>query len=148
MESLIWFSIPGAVLVFAIVSTNQAWFQSDGSKVLAAVAVPAVGFCVHQLYRLLFELNGGFESKSRIALTRIQSEFAPKGKFKSRKLPKAFLIWETTFYSNEFPSPFRDHDRGAWRYILSSGARPWLPPWVYVGQSSGIALGQGNSTSL
>ncbi len=119
METFIWFSVPGAVLLCAIVITHPALIQSEGNKVLGAVAVPTLGFGVHQFYRLVFEILGGFEGKWRTALNRIQSEFAPNSGIEDCKRRKAFLIWETTFYGDKFPSAFRDHNRGAWRYILS-----------------------------
>ena len=32
---------------------------------------------------------------------------------------KAFLVWEITFYGENFPKAFRDHNRVTWHYILS-----------------------------
>jgi hypothetical protein len=119
METLLWFSLPGAILAIAVIGMDPILVQSEGSKFLAAAVVPAVGFGVHQFYRILFEVSGGFKRKSRTALDHIQSKIAPNSGIKDCKREKAFLIWETTFYSDEFPSPFRDHDRGTWHYILS-----------------------------
>jgi hypothetical protein len=76
METLIWFSVPGAILGIAIIAASPTLVQSDGSKFLAAVAVPVFGFFVHQFYRVLFEVRGGFSCKTRTALDRIQNEIA------------------------------------------------------------------------
>ncbi len=119
MENLIWFSAPGAVLAIAIICTNPGLVKTDVSGFLAAVAVPVLGFGIHQFYRLLFEMTGGFARKSRPALKHIQNVIAPENGIENCDREKAFLIWETTFYSDEFPSSFRDHNRGAWHYILS-----------------------------
>ena len=83
------------------------------------MAVPALGFFLHQFYRVLFEACGGFANKSRTALDHIQNEIALNGGITDCDRDKAFLIWEITFYDDGFLSPFRDHDRGAWHYILS-----------------------------
>lgn len=103
METLLWFSLPGAILAIAVIGTNPTLVQSEGGKFLAAIAVPAAGFGIHQFYRVLFEVSGGFERKSRIALDHIQSKIEPKSGSKESKRNKAFLIWEITFYSDEFP---------------------------------------------
>ena len=57
MEELIWFSIPGAVLVVAI---GIVWYPIFGNELGApvlGVLAPVMGFIVHQLWRLIFELG-------------------------------------------------------------------------------------------
>jgi hypothetical protein len=119
METLIWYSAPGAVLAIAILDIWPALIKTDGSSFLVAVALPVLGFGIHQFYRLLFEITRGFERQSRPALKRIRDEIASKNGIANCSPKKAFLIWETTFYGNGIPTPFREHDRNAWHFILS-----------------------------
>jgi len=119
METLIWYSVPGAIASIAIIATNPELFATDGSKVLATLAVPILGFFLHQFYRVLFEARKGFGHKSRTALDHIQNEIASKCGIADCDRDKAFLIWEITFYDDQFPSSLREHIRGAWHYILS-----------------------------
>ena len=122
MDRLIWFSMPGAVLVPAIVACvpELSNFKiTEGEAVLLAITIPFVGFVLHQVYRMLFEATGSFARGSRPVIRPIQQEYsasAPNTKV-SRK--DAFLIWEITFYSEPFPNSFREHDRGAWHYVFS-----------------------------
>jgi len=120
MKQLIWFSVPGAFLVFAFVVTYPG---SVGPHAVAALiaGTPVIGFLLHQGFRVVFELCKGFESQHRSVLNQIADDFGLQGK---DRLRQAFEIWEITFYGKDFPPAFRDHDRGAWHYILSfwSGA--------------------------
>jgi len=119
VEELIWFSMPGAVMALAIVTVWPSTVDSEPKVLLWVVLVPVTGFMIHQLYRLIFESTGGFARKSRKVLHHISTVLAPRENFVVPNLERAFLIWETTFYSDDFPAPFRDHDRGTWHYILS-----------------------------
>jgi hypothetical protein len=59
----------------------------------------------------------------------------------------AFLIWEVTFYGEKVPASFRDHDRGAWHYVMSF----WSVAFVAVLATpfvSGVAACQTNNHSL
>jgi hypothetical protein len=119
VEELIWFSMPGAVIVMAVITVWPSTVDSDSKVLLWVVLVPVIGFIIHQLYRLIFESTGGFARKSRKVLRYISTVLAPRENIAVPNLERAFLIWETTFYSGDFPAPFRDHNRGTWHYILS-----------------------------
>ncbi len=110
MEQLIWFSIPGALLC----ATLFVVCSSSADEIVLWIAVaPVIGFVVHQVFRLGFEVAGGFASKRRKVLYHIIQDLEVVS------YKQAFLVWEVTFYSNDMPASFRDHDRGAWHYILS-----------------------------
>lgn len=111
MNDLIWFSVPGAILLVAISISVPAILPSDGT-VLIGLA-PIVGFIVHQSLRVIFESLGGWHFKAREVVSVISNTY----QLANRK--DAFLVWELAFYSDNIPAPFRDHDRGAWHYILS-----------------------------
>jgi hypothetical protein len=129
LQELIWFSIPGFTIVAAIVAVWPAWaiMQIDSSSAVVSapkvalliVLVPVVGFIVHQIFRLIFEKKGGFARKSRKVLHHISKVLAPRENIAVSDLKSAFLIWETVFYSDEFPAAFRDHDRRSWHFIIS-----------------------------
>lgn len=116
MLELIWFSIPGAVFIFAAYSLWPA--VADSEPILLIILVPIAGFVIHQSFRLLFEIYGGYSRKSRDALIYIQGLVNEKHKMQI-DIKQAFIIWELAFYSDKISSSFRDHDRGAWHYILS-----------------------------
>jgi hypothetical protein len=118
MEELIWFSIPGAVLAAAIIAVWPSSVTSANS-IIWVVLVPLIGFVAHQTFRLIFELTGGFARRSRITLRYISKAIARQESVPELSFDQAFLIWEIVFYSDDFPAAFRDHDRGAWHYILS-----------------------------
>ena len=113
MNELIWFSIPGAVLLYAARILFPSLRASPDALVIAAA--PVIGFLFHQLYRTLFELCGGWESPRRAVLSAIRSAYA----ISDTDRHTIFLIWETTIYSDGIPDGFRDHDRGTWHYIMS-----------------------------
>lgn len=119
MQELIWFSIPGFVMAAAIVAVWPSSIDSEPKTVLWIVLVPVIGYIIHQLFRLIFEATDGFARKSRTVLHHISTVLAPRENIPAPDLKQAFLVWETVFYSDEFPAPFRDHDRGAWHFILS-----------------------------
>lgn len=118
MDQLIWFSIPGAVFLFAVASIFPTSFNTEPKIIILVASVPVVGFIIHQTFRLIFELTGGFARKSRKVLAYLSTRFSEHEGSRIDNV-KAFLIWETTFYSSKFPAAFRDHDRGSWHYILS-----------------------------
>lgn len=119
MEDLIWFSMPGAVLAVAIVVMCPAIVDTEAKAIILAVLMPGIGFSVDQIFRLIFEWTGGYARKSRTVLLHIMNVLAPRENIALSELKKAFLVWEITFYEDEFPAAFRDHDRGSWHYILS-----------------------------
>ncbi len=115
MEELIWFSIPGAFAVLAVILGFPT--LSLNQQKAAVLCAPVLGFIIHQFMRCLFEVEGGFHSSHRTVIREIQKAYGLPHTRQGRR--DAFLIWETTFYSNAIPEPFRAHDRGAWHYILS-----------------------------
>jgi hypothetical protein len=82
---------------------------------------PLLGFVIHQIYRLYFEWRGGFAQESRRSLDILWQVIARPCGFQNpeHRYTKSFLIWEVTFYSDGIPESFRNHDRGAWHYIIS-----------------------------
>lgn len=120
MEQLIWFSVPGAVIVFAFVTTYPDPISAQGAAALGG-AIPLIGFLFHQGFRVVFEALGCYENDCRLVISQIADDFELKGENRRRQ---AFEIWEITFYGEKFPKAFRDHDREAWHYIQSfwSGA--------------------------
>jgi hypothetical protein len=119
MEELIWFSMPGAVFVAAVVALWPEAVDTDPKAILLVILVPLAGFVLHQLYRLLFEWTGGYARKSRSVIHYIKDKLAPQKGVELEELREAFMVWELTFYGDEFPAAFRSHDRRAWHYILS-----------------------------
>lgn len=119
MDELIWFSIPGAVISFAVIMVFPEVINTDSKFVAIVFLSPLIGFVIHQSYRLVFELTGGFARKSRTVIDRILKELATEENIALKNRESAFMVWEITFYSEGFPSPFMNHDRGAWHYILS-----------------------------
>lgn len=119
MEQLIWFSMPGAVLAAAIVTVWPKTLDTEPKAIAWVVLVPAIGFIVHQLYRLLFESTGGYARKARAVIQHIMNVLAPRVDTPLTDPNKAFLVWEIAFYSEKFPAAFRDHNRGAWHYVMS-----------------------------
>lgn len=119
MQELIWFSIPGFVMAATIIAIWPSTIDSEPKTVLWIVLLPVMGFIVHQLFRLIFEVTGGFARKSRKVLHHISKVLALRENIPIPNLQQAFLVWEAVFYSEEFPAAFRDHDRNAWHFILS-----------------------------
>jgi hypothetical protein len=71
-----------------------------------------LGFIVHQTFRTVFELFGGFASRLRPVIREIRND-ADCSPF------DAFLVWELALYSDKVKDAFREHDRNAWHYIMS-----------------------------
>lgn len=117
MESLIWFSMPGAILTATIALLWPATIAETSRATLMALATPLIGFVLHQAFRVWFEASGRFARNSRRSIDDILTIARSIDMQLTRD--QAFLVWETTFYSSSFPASFRDHDRGAWHYILS-----------------------------
>lgn len=119
MKELIWYSMPGALLMTAIAIVWPESIDTDGKRLVFAALIPLVGFAVHQAFRTAFEATGGYERKSRKVLGTIVATLAPTAGRVLSSRHQAFLVWETSFYSDDFPAPFREHDRDAWHFILS-----------------------------
>lgn len=126
MEQLIWFSIPGAVIAVTLAAIWPLNIDTGPKVAMWIVVTPVVGFIIHQLFRLIFEgavvfagkFPWGFDGKWRPVLQYTCKHLIsdPKEKLNNNE---AFLIWELTFYSDAISNSFREHDRGAWHYILS-----------------------------
>ncbi len=92
--------------------------NSHGAPVCIA-SVPVMGFIIHQAFRLCFEVTGGFARRTRKVVGYIAKECKMETNKNISKLEHAFMVWESSFYSDNFPSSFREHDRGTWHYVLS-----------------------------
>lgn len=150
MNKLIWFSVPGSIIVTSLVFAG-IWpeVNSSGVALLTAGAVPVIGFIFHQLFRCMFEKWFGYDWNQR----RVISEFRNQWPDDNLSEKDAFPIWEATFYGPSFPEGFREHDRGAWHYIVSfwSGALAAIVAfliliateslWAIAFPSVGIILG-------
>lgn len=116
MNELIWFSIPGAIVLGALGIAIPPDFYDLSTDTIPAfiVAIPVLGFIIHQLWRTIFEfLLGGYASeKTRTVISDLMKKYGLTNK-------SAYLVWELTFYSDKFPDSFRQHNRGAWHYIMS-----------------------------
>lgn len=120
MDKLIWFSIPGAILILPLVLLlPQGFLERDWVVGIILIDIPIIGFIIHQLWRLFFELFGGYTSNNRKVISEIKTKWNLKRKKEKGEKDLAFLVWELTFYSHEFDEAFRSHDRGAWHYIMS-----------------------------
>src|SRR5271168_5411838 len=125
MSELIWFSIPGAIFmaVGAFIGFPAHLVPAtldDGYITLAVAVTLPIGFAIHQLFRTLFELVGGWSNRCRLVISHIKEQY------KTETRRKAFLVWEMALYSNkaeenapEIPEPFREHNRDMWHYIIS-----------------------------
>ncbi|MBI3799287.1 MAG: hypothetical protein HY268_20270 [Deltaproteobacteria bacterium] len=127
LEQLIWYTVPGALVVAAMLLVWPHVLQPDGMTALIIAGTPLLGFVIHQAYRLFFEWRGGFTQESRRSLDILWQAIARPCGFENsdHRYTKSFLIWEITFYGEEIPEGFRGHDRGAWHYILSFRASSW-----------------------
>jgi hypothetical protein len=113
MEQLIWFSVPGSIVLYAIYLLVPN--VGAAPPALLVGTAPMLGFVIHQTYRTLFEACRGWESQRRPVLTLIQQAY----KLEKAQRHTAFLIWETNFYSDNIPAAFRDHNRNMWHYVMS-----------------------------
>lgn len=118
MEQLIWYTIPGGIALAAFILTHLA--QISTSQVVAAVAAsPIVGFVLHQAARTIFEFFYGYDSERRRVVALLMERINDGEEDRTCLRRKAFLTWELTFYSNDVPEAYRQHDRGSWHYIMS-----------------------------
>jgi len=113
MSELIWYSIPGAIVIFALYLVSPSICSSQAVVIIAST--PVLGYVVHQLYRTIFELFRGWESSRRPVLKMIRDTY----NLDSSERNSPFLIWETTLYSDKIPNAFRDHNRASWHYVMS-----------------------------
>lgn len=110
MQELIWFSIPGALVMAALWLVCPRFSAVDPALGIALAVV--LGFVVHQTFRVAFELSGGWASRFRPVIREIR-------KSGSHSPLQAFLIWELTLYADDTAAAFRDHDRNAWHFVMS-----------------------------
>jgi len=107
--------VPGAVIVGGTIVTWPS--LKPGSEVGIAVLVlmaPVVGYASHQLFRVLFEMTGGFGRSTRTVLRELPGIVGC-----ALDQHEAFLVWEIAFYDTSFPQGFREHDKRSWHFILS-----------------------------
>jgi hypothetical protein len=122
MNQLIWFSIPGAIVTGTLYLINFSSIINPQNGALLLGLSLLNGFVFHQIYRIIFETyKRGYAGEWRGVLRKIIKAYKKKYKIKknNKGYLKAFLIWETTFYSEGFPEGFRKHDEGSWHYIQS-----------------------------
>jgi hypothetical protein len=118
MSELIWFSIPGALILLALGDLQPNPLEAVDATLVIASA-PVIGFLIHQFFRMLFELRicrgylGGYAGPWRRINQRIATEYKLGKDYRT-----AHLIWEVTFYNNAADG-FREHDRGCWHYVMS-----------------------------
>jgi hypothetical protein len=120
---LIWYSIPGALIVVSVLAVYPA--ARDLQPVFIVGVTPLLGFLIHQGYRLYFEMRKGYSNESRPVIRHLMQEANVDGTSRVLTLKDAFLTWELTFYSDCFPESFREHDRRMWQYIQSFGSVKW-----------------------
>ena len=113
MNDLIWFSIPGAVALYALHLAFPGCHWDN--EVLVVASAPVLGFVVHQLFRTIFEVWGCWQTERRPVIRLIRKEY----KIETSEKWMPFLIWETTFYSDCIPDSFRQHNRNSWHYVIS-----------------------------
>ena len=77
MNELIWFSIPGAILLLAIgiIMPNELFYVKTEYIAIIIVSAPIIGFIVHQLWRTIFEIVWGFHTKKRLVIFKIMTLF-------------------------------------------------------------------------
>jgi hypothetical protein len=111
MEQLIWYSIPGALVMFGIGLVIPE-LSKDSFVALAIGGTPVAGFIIHQSWRAIFETVWGYDNRNRRVIREIVKRFPLDNK-------TAFLVWELTLYSDVVHESFREHDRGVWHYVMS-----------------------------
>ena len=96
MNDLIWYSIPGAIVIMPFIQTHSDSISSEKWLIgIIIVGIPVVGFIIHQMWRTIYESFGGFKSNRRKVIRAIIEHDNWGIKFKE----DAFLVWELTFYS-------------------------------------------------
>ena len=116
MNQLIWFSIPGAIVMFPLVPIMPDKFLDKEWIIgLIIIGIPVLGFIIHQLWRTIYEACGGYRSMRR----RVIKAIINKKDWNITNRTDAFLVWEMTFYSKAIHESFREHDRVSWHYLMS-----------------------------
>lgn len=120
MDKWIFFSIPGFVIILAIIGVNpESIHNLNEVKILAfTFSTPFIGFIIHQTYRLFFSINNGYENESREVLVFMKNSFKFSDKRKIT-LKDAFMAWETEIYDNKDFMGFLAHDAKFWHYLHS-----------------------------
>ncbi len=109
--------MPGFVAVGSVAVLWPSTLATGEGVAVLALAAPALGFALHQFFRVGFEATGGFARRSRTSLDALM-ELAQSEQHRVDRW-QAFMAWEVTFYGSAVPEAFRSHDRGGWHYILS-----------------------------
>ena len=106
MEQLIWCTIPGALLVTALVIPGF-WLTRDtsGWTAITICTAPVVGLVMRETFRCLF--NTWF--RFRLPRWRVLGSIMRTQGDCSMGAKDAFVIWECGLCSDTFPAAFRDH---------------------------------------
>ena len=118
MDELIFFSIPGLVIVLTIIGIRPTIINSQQELITLALLTPLAGYILHQTFRLGFELTGGYSRDSRAVVKYIVEKLATQESISISK-KNAFHVWEITFYDTKDFSGFRDHDARSFHYTLA-----------------------------
>lgn len=120
MDQLIFYSVPGFVFAISLLWIFPNIILSDKNQAIVAMALftPIAGYLIHEIYRLFFELSGGYHRKSRLVLKYIQ-EISEKDKKITIPILDAFLVWEHAIYGEKDYEGFVVHNARSWHYILA-----------------------------
>lgn len=99
MNQLIWFSIPGAILILALGIVIPIDNLTEKNVVLIVVGIPIVGFIIHQLWRTIFELFWGYHFKGRLIIIELMNEYRISNKeaFPASSSFVRRMLWQDVF---------------------------------------------------
>jgi hypothetical protein len=132
MQQLMWFSIPGGLLVTAAWLWRPSLVGEDPNEVLLAAIVVGAGFIANQVWRSIFERFFGYHDKKRAAFVRIQellglgarpNDPAEGAKWDANR--DDHNTFHLNLYSDAIPSSFREHNRGSWHYYIGLRTSAW-----------------------
>lgn len=120
MNELIFFSVPGFVVILSVIGIYPDIITSTSSQKLVALALttPLFGYVLHQVYRLFFEITGGYSRKSRAVVRYIVEKLAHQEAMSVSYL-QAYLIWEITLHDTKDFSNFLAHVSKTWHFTLA-----------------------------
>jgi hypothetical protein len=120
MNELIFVSIPGFIVVLSIIGIwpEIITSTSDQKFVVLALMTPLLGYILHQVYRLFFEITGGYSRKSRAVVRYIVEKLAPQ-ECMSVSYLQAYLVWEISLYDTKDFSNFLPHVSKTWHFTLA-----------------------------
>lgn len=118
MKELIWFSIPGSILVAVVYLLMPPSFHDSFLWLMLA---PLFGFIINQSYRVYFEWHGDLSGDWRETLQTIRTIYG----IIDDPNRKAHLIWEMTVYSDKIPEVVRQSNRETWHFIIAMRTCFW-----------------------